>query len=84
MSRISQTFDRLGREKARGLIIYLTAGDPHPGRTVDLILGLEKGGADIIELAFPSPTRSPMARSSNERVNALWPPARRSKPSCAS
>ncbi len=53
MSRISKSFERLGREKARGLIVYLTAGDPHPDRTVDLILGLEKGGADIIELGVP-------------------------------
>ena len=53
MSRISKTFERLQREQARGLIIYLTAGDPHPDRTVDLILGLEKGGADIIELGVP-------------------------------
>ena len=53
MSRIAKTFERLQREETRGLIIYLTAGDPHPDRTVDLILGLEKGGADIIELGVP-------------------------------
>ena len=53
MSRIARTFERLKREQTRGLIIYLTAGDPHPDRTVDLILGLEKGGADIIELGVP-------------------------------
>ena len=53
MSRIQKTFERLQRESSRGLIIYLTAGDPHPGRTVDLILGLEKGGADMIELGVP-------------------------------
>lgn len=53
MSRISETFDRLKREGTRGLIIYLAAGDPSPDRTVDLVLALDKGGADIIELGVP-------------------------------
>ncbi len=53
MSRISKTFERLEAERTRGLIVYLTAGDPHPERTADLILALERGGADIIELGVP-------------------------------
>ena len=53
MSRISKTFERLEAEHTRGLIVYLTAGDPDADRTVDFILALEKGGADIIELGVP-------------------------------
>ena len=53
MNRIDRTFARLRDEGMRALIAYLTAGDPHPTRTVELILALERGGADIIELGVP-------------------------------
>ncbi|MDA1233477.1 MAG: tryptophan synthase subunit alpha [Acidobacteria bacterium] len=53
MNRIDLAFERLRREKMRGLIAYLTAGDPSPDRTVELVLALERGGADIIELGVP-------------------------------
>ncbi len=53
MNRIERTFARLREEGMRALIAYLTAGDPHPSRTVELILALERGGADIIELGVP-------------------------------
>lgn len=51
--RIDRTFARLRTEGTRGLIAYLTAGDPSPAHTVDLILALERGGTDIIELGVP-------------------------------
>lgn len=51
--RIARTFVRLQAEGTRGLISYLTAGDPSPDRTVDLILALERGGTDILELGVP-------------------------------
>ena len=38
--------------KAR-LVTYLTAGYPGPEETVDLLLAMQKGGADIIELGVP-------------------------------
>ena len=53
MNRIDLAFERLRRENMRGLIAYLTAGDPSPDRTVELVLALERGGADIIELGVP-------------------------------
>ncbi|MDE0163747.1 MAG: tryptophan synthase subunit alpha [Bryobacterales bacterium] len=53
MSRIISAFERLRRENNRGLVAYITAGDPSPGHTVELILALEQGGADIIELGVP-------------------------------
>ncbi|RUS15174.1 tryptophan synthase putative, partial [Jimgerdemannia flammicorona] len=33
-------------------VAFVTAGFPDPDETVDILLGLERGGADIIELAF--------------------------------
>ena len=40
------------REKAQ-LVAYLTAGYPHPKETADLLLAMESGGADILELGIP-------------------------------
>ncbi|MEO8130284.1 MAG: tryptophan synthase subunit alpha [Bryobacteraceae bacterium] len=53
MTRISRLFDRLKQEGRPGLIAYLTAGDPTPGRTASLVAALERGGADLIELGVP-------------------------------
>ena len=53
MNRIDQTFARLRGGGSRALIAYLPAGDPHPDRTVELALALERGGADILELGVP-------------------------------
>jgi tryptophan synthase alpha chain len=50
MTRIQSLFNG-GRRKA--LIAYLTAGDPTPARTPDLVAALERGGADLIELGVP-------------------------------
>jgi tryptophan synthase alpha chain len=50
MTRIESLFqDR--RRKA--LIAYLTAGDPSPAKTPELVAALERGGADLIELGVP-------------------------------
>jgi tryptophan synthase alpha chain len=51
MSRIAACFAALQGKKA--LIPFITAGDPHPARTVELMHGLVDGGADIIELGVP-------------------------------
>jgi tryptophan synthase alpha chain len=53
MTRIGCLFDRLKREGRKGLIAYLTAGDPTPDRTPALIEALIRGGADLIELGVP-------------------------------
>jgi tryptophan synthase alpha chain len=52
-TRITRLFDTLNREGDKGLIAYLTAGDPCPERTPALIEALERGGADLIELGVP-------------------------------
>jgi len=52
-TRITRLFDSLNRADAKGLIAYLTVGDPSPERTPALIEALERGGADLIELGVP-------------------------------
>lgn len=52
-TRISCLFERLKREGRKGMIAYITAGDPTPGRTPSLVSALERGGADLIELGVP-------------------------------
>ncbi len=53
MSRISSTFAALSAQGRKGLIPFITAGDPEPGLTVALMHALVEGGADVIELGVP-------------------------------
>ena len=53
MTRIGRMFDGLKRDGRKGLIAYITAGDPSPDRTPALAQALERGGADLIELGVP-------------------------------
>jgi len=53
MSRITRLFERTKAEGRPALIAYLTAGDPDPSRTAALILALQRGGTDLIELGVP-------------------------------
>ena len=52
-TRIGRLFERLRAEGRKGLIAYLTAGDPAPERTPALAAALERGGAALIELGVP-------------------------------
>lgn len=53
MSRIAATFEALRRDSRKALIPYVTAGDPYADATVDIMLALAEGGADVIELGVP-------------------------------
>ena len=53
MSRIQQCFEQLRSAGRQALIPYITAGDPEPGITVQLMHDLVEAGADIIELGVP-------------------------------
>ncbi|MBN8487875.1 MAG: tryptophan synthase subunit alpha [Burkholderiales bacterium] len=53
MSRIAATFAALKADGRRALIPYVCAGDPHADGTVDVMLALADGGADVIELGVP-------------------------------
>ncbi|MSV30249.1 MAG: tryptophan synthase subunit alpha [Bryobacterales bacterium] len=52
-TRISRMFAGLKRDGRKGMVAYITAGDPSPGRTPSLVEALERGGADLIELGVP-------------------------------
>jgi tryptophan synthase alpha chain len=53
MSRIEHVFQRLQEQGKKGLIPFVTAGDPHPDQTVAIMHALVDSGADIIELGIP-------------------------------
>lgn len=53
MSRIQTVFTALKQQGKTALIPYITAGDPHPKHTVNLMHTLVKHGADMIELGVP-------------------------------
>ena len=53
MSRIEKRFAELRDAGRKALIPYITAGDPHPGVTVDLMHGLVDAGADLVEIGVP-------------------------------
>ena len=53
MREISQTFLRLKERNEGALIAYVTAGDPEPSLTLDIVEALVAGGTDIIELGIP-------------------------------
>ena len=53
MTRIGKLFENLRRDGRKGLIAYLTAGDPSPARTPELVEALVRGGADLVELGVP-------------------------------
>jgi tryptophan synthase alpha chain len=52
-SRIDTAFARI-REKGRGgLVTYLTAGDPTPIRSAELLRAVADAGADVLEVGVP-------------------------------
>ena len=53
MGRIQERFATLAAQGRKGLIPYVTAGDPSPTHTVPLLHALAKVGADVIELGIP-------------------------------
>jgi tryptophan synthase alpha chain len=53
MSRISDTFDRLKRERRPGLVTYTTAGDPDLPRSAEILKALDRAGADVLEIGVP-------------------------------
>jgi len=52
-TRIQQLFERTHREKRAALIAYLTAGDPTPEKTPEIVATLVRAGVDLIELGVP-------------------------------
>ncbi|NKN33244.1 tryptophan synthase subunit alpha [Marichromatium bheemlicum] len=53
MSRISTRFEQLRAAHRTALIPFITAGDPRPETTVELMHAMVAAGADLIELGVP-------------------------------
>ena len=53
MMKIEEVLDQLKNQGKKGLIIYITAGDPNLKATEALVCTVAKAGADIIELGIP-------------------------------
>ena len=53
MSRIDDAFARIRVEKRTGLVTYATAGDPDLPRSRDVLLALDRAGADVLEVGVP-------------------------------
>jgi tryptophan synthase alpha chain len=51
--RISGKFRDLRERGAKGLILYLTAGDPNLDATGKILGALDRGGVDLVELGVP-------------------------------
>jgi tryptophan synthase alpha chain len=52
-SRIEAKFRDLRERRAKGLVVYLTAGDPRLEVTGELLAAVDRAGADVIELGVP-------------------------------
>ncbi|CAG8625745.1 949_t:CDS:10, partial [Dentiscutata heterogama] len=50
---LKRVFQQAKEKKRPVFVAFLTAGYPDPEETVDILLGLEEGGADIIEFGIP-------------------------------
>jgi tryptophan synthase alpha chain len=53
MPRIADAFERLKTEGRPGLVTYTTAGDPDLARSADILLALDRAGADVLEVGVP-------------------------------
>ena len=53
MSRLTATFAALAQSGRKALIPFITAGDPNPDFTVDMMHAMVKAGVDVIELGAP-------------------------------
>merc|ERR1711977_274135 len=53
MEGLKNKFAECKAEGRPALVTYVTAGYPTPAETVDVMLGMEAGGSDVIELGIP-------------------------------
>ena len=53
VNRISERFERLKRERKKGFVVYIGAGDPNLRATHDLALAFDEIGVDVLELGVP-------------------------------
>lgn len=53
LSRFTDRFAALNSQNEKALVTFITAGDPYPERTTEVVNTLIDAGADIIELGIP-------------------------------
>jgi tryptophan synthase alpha chain len=53
MQRLAKVFEGLAASKKKALVTFTTAGDPDYAASLEILKGLPKAGADIIELGMP-------------------------------
>jgi tryptophan synthase len=53
LTRLDKSFVYCREKGEAAFVAFITAGYPHPNDTVDLLLALEEGGTDVIELGIP-------------------------------
>ena len=51
--RLADTFERLRAEGRPGLVTYTTAGDPDLARSGEILVALDRAGADVLEVGVP-------------------------------
>ena len=71
MSRISSTYQTLKQHNKTALIPFITAGDPDPQTTPEIMQTLVRHGADLIELGVPFSdpmADGPVIQRANERA----------------
>jgi tryptophan synthase alpha chain len=52
-SRLTSVFDALRAQGRCGLVTYVTAGDPDYARSREVLLALDRAGADVLEVGVP-------------------------------
>ena len=53
LKKIKMKFDELKKQKKKGLITFITAGDPNYDASLEILKKLPEAGADIIEIGMP-------------------------------
>ena len=78
MDKIKDTFAQCKEENRAALVTYVTAGFPTAGETVDILLGLEEGGAgkscalNTRGMQLITTHRHNRARTTLYRPNCRW------------
>lgn len=53
VGKLTEAFRRLRTGRRAGLVTYTTAGDPDLARSADILLALDRAGADVLEVGVP-------------------------------
>jgi tryptophan synthase alpha chain len=71
LGRIEKAFDELKRQGRKGIIPFVTAGDPDLATTAEILVELAQAGATVIELGVPFSdpmADGPVIQKSSERA----------------